>query len=636
MNDRNRPLEPEDHFGQLADWLELESIAERERLTLRRQRMSSANVESTGETLVDLVVEDHHAGVGGLFLLTLVKRNRNQILPWNRLRVGSPVMLSPMDDESADETWTGVVSERSNRSIQVAVDEWPDGQLWRLDLTPDEMTRRRQLAAMGAVVQARGRLAEMRRILLNQRAPVFRPVKELDLPSTLNPSQREAIQFALSAEDLAIIHGPPGTGKTTTVVQLIAQIVERDEQVLACAPSNTAVDNLLERLVALGIRAVRLGHPARVSASLRDHSLDALAANHPNMRVVRDLMRQAETMVRKASKYTRAKPARGVRQQARNEARALRFEARQLEDQAVRHILDRAQVVCATTTLDDELLGSRHFEWVIIDEACQSTEPGCWVPVLRAQRLVLAGDHCQLPPTVLSAQAAKEGFERSLMQRLVETYGNQTTRRLDVQYRMHEQIMQFSSQQFYDGELHADPSVRHHRLSDLPHVRVEGAMDDPVTFIDTAGTDWFEEQEPDGESRLNPSEGQVVLRKVDQLMAAGLGPHEIAVIAPYAAQVRWLRQRSPHAQLEIDTVDGFQGREKEAVVISMVRSNREGEIGFLGDRRRMNVALTRARRKLILVGDSATLGAHPFYRDLLEYIESIGAYHSAWEELGDS
>lgn len=632
MKQSLKPLEAEAHFGQLAAWLELESIAERQRLTQRRQRMASANAEASGETIVDLVIEDHQSGVGGLFLITLVKRRRDQLLPWNRLRVGSPVMLSAQDEDGED-SWTGVISERSSRSIQVAVEEWPDGNLWRIDLTPDEQTRRRQLAAMGTVLQARGRLGEMRRLLLHQRNPVFRVERPLELPETLNESQQEAIRFAYSAEDVAIIHGPPGTGKTTTVVELIKQIVERGEQVLACAPSNTAVDNLLERLVARGVRAVRLGHPARVSAALRDHSLDALVAGHPNLRVVRDLMREAENLVRKSSKYTRAKPPRGARQQARNEARALRLEARELESQAVRHILDRAEVVCATTTLDDELLGSRSFDWVVIDEACQSTEPGSWVPIVRAQRLVLAGDHCQLPPTILSEQAAREGFARSLLQRLVEAHGSTITRRLDVQYRMHEQIMRFSSREFYDDGLVAHESVRAHRLSDLPHVRPDEPMDEPVEFIDTAGTDWFEELEPDGESKFNPNEGQLVLRKVDQLLAAGMEASEIAVIAPYAAQVRWLRQRAPHPELEVDTVDGFQGREKEAVVISLVRSNREGEIGFLGDRRRMNVAITRARRKLILIGDSSTLGGHPFFSDLLEYIESIGAYRSAWNEL---
>jgi superfamily I DNA and/or RNA helicase len=620
-----------EHFQRLARWLEMESMAETQRLAERRQRMSVRDAELSGETLLDLVIDDHQTAVGGLFLLTLVKRNRTLPLPWHRLRVGSPVVLSAMD-EGADEALLGVVSQRDSVSVQVAVDEWPAGDRFRLDLSPDERTRKQQLIALGVVQQARGRLGELRKTLMGQRDPRWSRAQLADLSSTLNESQQAAIHLALTAEDIAIIHGPPGTGKTTTVVELIRQLAKRGEQVLACAPSNTAVDNLLERLVACGLRAVRLGHPARVAADLRNHSLDGLVQNHPDTRLVHKLMQQAETMYRKAARYTRAKPARNARAELRQAGRELKADARRLERQIVQQILNQADVICSTTTLDDDLLGDRQFPWVVIDEACQCTEPGCWVPLLRAQRVVLAGDHCQLPPTIVSPQAAQEGFGVSLLERTVQRYQHQVTRRLDTQYRMHERIMQFSSEQFYEGQLHAHDSVREHRLSQLTHVTVDATLDEPVAFIDTAGAGWEEEQEPDGESRLNPAEGQLVLRQVQRLIDAGLDPREIAVITPYAAQVRWLRQHLPQDGVEVDTVDGFQGREKEAVIISLVRSNNEGEIGFLADTRRMNVALTRARRKLLVIGDSATLAGHPFYRALLDYFESIGAYRSVWEE----
>ena len=619
------------HFEQLARWLEMESLAELQRLADRRQRITTRDVEAGGETLLDLVIDDHQTAVGGLFLLTLVKRNRTLQLPWHRLRVGSPVVLSSLD-EGSDQSLMGVVSQRDTGSIQVAVDEWPEGDRFRLDLSPDERTRRQQLAALGTVQQARGRLGELRKTLMGLREPRWGRELPVEIDPNLNASQQAAVRFSLAAEDIAVIHGPPGTGKTTTVAELIRQIAARDEQVLACAPSNTAVDNLLERLVAAGLRVVRLGHPARVAADLRDHTLDALVQNHPDTRLVRNLMQQAESLFRKASRYTRAKPARNARQELRQAARELKADARRLERQMVQQILNQADVVCSTTTLDDDLLGDRQFSWVVIDEACQCTEPGCWVPLLRAQRVVLAGDHFQLPPTIVSTQAAQEGFSVSLLERAVRHYQQHITRRLDVQYRMHHQIMQFSSLQFYDGQLQADETVREHRLSHLQHVTAEGILDEPVTFLDTAGAGWDEEQEPDGESRFNSAEAHLVLHKVQQLVDAGLDPREIAVIAPYAAQVRLLREQRPHDSVEVDTVDGFQGREKEAVVISLVRSNPDGEIGFLADTRRMNVALTRARRKLLIIGDSATLGGHEFYRHLLDYLESIGAYHSVWEE----
>ena len=621
----------EEHFQRLAAWIDLESVAETERLQERRQKQNGPDAEKSGETLLDLVITDEDSGLGGRYLLTLVKRNRTLQLPWNRLRVGSPVVMTPNDDVSGD-ACQAVVTSISRTSIQVAANEWPESERLRIDLSPDEITRKRVLNALKRAMNAHGRTKELRDILLGERDLSFKDEVDCHFTTELNESQQAAIRFALSASDVAIIHGPPGTGKTTTIVELICQAVARGQKVLACAPSNTAVDNLLEKLVAFRLKALRLGHPARVDVSLHDHTLDALVARHELTSLVRELRREAEGLFRQAGKFTRAKPAHGAKREMRQDAKRLKADARMLEQQAIDSIVDNADVVCATTTLDESLLGDRRFDLVVIDEACQSTEPGCWMPVLRADRLVLAGDHCQLPPTVLSKQAAKEGLEVSLLERLVGLYGDRITRRLGVQYRMHDQIMRFSSQQFYEDSLIAHESVAGHLLSDLDHVDEQLITIDPVTFIDSAGAGWDEELEPDGLSRRNVQEGELVIRKIAELQEAGLRGRDIAVIAPYAAQVRWLRQNSPDAQVEIDTVDGFQGREKEAVIISLVRSNAAGEIGFLSDARRMNVALTRARRKLIVIGDSATVGRHEFFASLLEYFESIGAYHTVWEE----
>jgi len=541
------------------------------------------------------------------------------------------VVLAPNDGEG--DSQHGVVSARRRDSIEVSVTHWPDAEHLRLDLAADEITRKRQARALQAIEESGGRTAALREVLLGANEPRFTERPTCDFSTTLNTSQQDAVRFALSADDLAIIHGPPGTGKTTTVVEFIVQAVEQGNRVLACAPSNTAVDNLLERLVNRGRKVVRVGHPARVSERLRSFTLDAQATGHEVMKIVRDMIREAEDLFRKVDRFTRARPAPGARQEMRREAKRLKADARLLEQQAVESVLDRADIVCATTTFNEELLGTRHFDIAVIDEACQSTEPGCWIPVLRSDRIVLAGDHCQLPPTVLSTIAAREGFTTSLLERLVDHYGEVVTRQLDIQYRMHADIMQFSSQQFYQDRLVADDSVSSHLLHDLPMVHASPLTSEPVTFIDTAGADWDEELEPDGESKRNPQEGALLLKKVRQLHATGLSLRDMAIIAPYAAQVRWLREQWDGEELEIDTVDGFQGREKEAILISCVRSNRNGEIGFLADTRRMNVALTRARRKLIMVGNSATLGGHEFYAALLAHFESLGAYHSVWEEI---
>jgi predicted DNA helicase len=267
-----------------------------------------------------------------------------------------------------------------------------------------------------------------------------------------------------------------------------------------------------------------------------------------------------------------------------------------------------------------------------MDEASQSVEPSAWIPLQYAARLVLAGDHCQLPPTVISLEAARGGFNISLMERLLANPKTDISRRLNIQYRMHQDIMNFSSDVFYECGLQADESVRYALLADLPQVTFSPLTGFPVHFIDTAGASFDEEQEEEGDSRFNPQEADLVVKKVNELLSYGLSAGQIAVISPYSAQVKYLREKIKLPELEIDSVDGFQGREKEAVIVSLVRSNREGEVGFLADTRRMNVALTRAKRKLIVIGDSATITSHAFYQRMVEYFESIGAYHSVWEE----
>ena len=626
------PHEIQKHFDHLVQCIEWESEAEAKRLVERRKRKRPGNEERSGETIIDLVINDSEPSLGGRFLVTLAKRNQTLALPWNRLRVGTPVVLSAENEDSGERT--GVVSSRSTHQIQVAINDWIDGSTFRIDRSPDEITRKRQLAAISRVLQAGGRNAQLRDVMFGKREPAFSKKEMLSFETQLNESQQEAVRFALSARDLAIIHGPPGTGKTTTVAELIRQAVSKNQRVLAAGPSNTSVDNLLVRLAAMKLNVVRIGHPARVAKELQANTLDALVEQHENMTIAKDMLREAEQIFRQIDRHTRSRPPRGAKQAMRAEAKQLQSHARHLERQAIEHVLDRADVICLTTTGDDDLLRDRFFDLVVVDEACQSTEPGCWIPLLRADRIVLAGDHCQLPPTVLATESIEAGFNVSLMQRLIEHYGETVTRQLDVQYRMHDKIMRFSSEQFYDDTLVAHKSVAEHSLNDLPDF--EDAVfptGEPAQFFDTAGAGWEEELEPEGLSKRNPEEADLILKKAETLVQAGLKPKEIAVIAPYAAQVRLLRDQCNIPGLEIDTVDGFQGREKEAVLISMVRSNRDGELGFLADSRRMNVALTRAKRQLLVVGDSATLSNDPFFVKMLDYFERIGGYHTVWEEM---
>lgn len=617
------------YFDQLEKWLQMEGEAERQRLQDRMQKRRSGNPERSGETLVNLRVTDHKIGLGGRVLIEFAKP-AGEPLPMNRLKVGSPVLLSNEGDLGAGGL-PGVVSRRTSDALQIAAEKIPDGKRFRVDLSPDERTRLRQLQGMARARMLTGAPARLRDTLIGLQEARFDAAPQVEFATRLNPPQQEAVRFALSARDVAIIHGPPGTGKTTTLAEVIEQAVVAGDKVLACAPSNTAVDNLLERLVTRLDSVLRVGHPARVFEALRGHTLDELVEADESQHVIRDMYREAESLMRKASRDSRGRDAHRHRRECYAEAKTLRQHARQLERHVVQQVLSSANVVCTTMTIDDDLLGERRFDLVVIDEACQSTEPALWQAMLRADRIVVAGDHCQLPPTVLSSEAAKQGFQVSPMERLIGQSGDGCYRRLTVQYRMHDAIMRFASDRFYGGELIADESVKRRRLNDLPALAACDGDFPTLEYWDTAGAEWREEFEPDGESKRNPQEATWVAGQVKQLLDAGLEPSQIAVIAPYAAQVRLLRNRLRIPGLEIDTVDGFQGREKEAVIITLVRSNPSGEIGFLADTRRTNVALTRARRALRIIGDSSTLGGHPFYSQLIDYFQEQQAYRTVWE-----
>ncbi len=644
-------ISPTEYFGNLSLLLDLEAEAEKQEALRERTKLSPKEAEATGNSIINLVIREEGYGLGGRFLLGLGKRNETLSLPWTRLGVGSPVILSEEGTSNEESGWRGIVSAIRRDAIQIALNQFveteSDRPTFRLDRSPDEISRFRQKQAMEAARSAvSSRLEVLRDVLIGNVGAVFEKVEPIQVfNKNLNPSQIEAVQFALSAEDVAIIHGPPGTGKTTTLVELIRQITRRGETVLAVASSNLAVDNLLERLIDANENAIRLGHPARVTPALREHTLDLLVQNHPDVKIADKLTRDAYALRDQSVKWTRAKPERGAKQSMREEAKDMLREARQIEDQITEMILGKARVVCATVTgLDRERLGEKTFDWCIMDEASQTTEPAAWIPLQFAKRIVFAGDHQQLPPTVLSPEAIRGGFNISLMERLLEN--NAPRKMLNVQYRMHQDIMSFSSEIFYDGNLQADEAVRTALLSDVPQVTSSPLTSTPITFIDTAGASYDEEPEPDGESRMNPLEAELVIKKVNILLESGVKANQIAVISPYSAQVKLLRELiNTYAKggvlaavdgglsnLEIDSVDGFQGREKEVVIVSLVRSNREGEVGFLADTRRMNVALTRARRKLIVIGDSATITNHPFYEKMVKHFESVGAYHSVWEE----
>lgn len=632
-----------DPLDLLLDLLALEHDEAVARARAEREGLSLRELEAKGVVVSHLRATDEALGLGGRILVTL---ERPQQAPWlTPFQNGDLVELLPERPGAADATApvTAVVNRATPRQLQLAFDRAPppfvsDAPL-RLERVPNDVTFERARAAVQRWKAIdRGPLLARKEVLLGQRPARFLPREADSLRTThLNPEQLEAVQRALSAEDLFLVHGPPGTGKSTVLAELADAAVARGERLLVTAASNAAVDHLLELCLERGLRAIRVGHPARVATHLQAHTLDLVVEEHPDRVLARELFDEAFELLG----YARRQRTRGrSRERFANarassaEAKRLFGEARALERKAVRAILDRAQVVCATlASLDGSVLANESFDCALLDEATQAIEPLSLIAFHRAPRVILAGDHRQLPPTVLSPEAAKRGLSKSLFERVLENHGDAIRKMLEEQYRMNEAIMRFPSRELYDDKLRAFPGAARRTLTELlPDAPAELVV--PLQFLDTAGKGFEEEREEGSGSFRNRGEAEALIRWARRLVDAGLEPQNLAVIAPYSAQATLLRELCVDAGLaatEVDTIDAFQGREKEAVLLSLTRSNGEGAVGFLSDIRRMNVALTRAKRHLFAVGDSATLAAHPFYARFIEHAQATGAYRSAWE-----
>lgn len=520
------------------------------------------------------------------------------------------------------------------------VPDWIQDGMLGIDVMFDEMSYREMEFTLKEVIKAdENRVAFLKGILLGSEKAntLHRPINFQNL-NILNPSQQQALQKIADAEDVAFIHGPPGTGKTTTIVQAIRHTIQEEKQVLVCAPSNAAIDLLVEKLTEQGLYVIRIGHPARVTEQTLSKTLDARIAAHPNYQELRSLRKKMEQLRSMASKYKRnfGYHEREQRKHLLQESKALKCDADTLEFYIVNDLLQKAQAICCTLVGSSHpTLRGRKFKTVFIDEAGQALEPACWIPLLRAHRAIFAGDHQQLPPTIKSIEAARQGLAKTLFEKGIQ-HQSQTASMLEVQYRMHQSIMKFSSQYFYADKLIAHESVRSALLR---------PSQSPVEFIDTAGCGYTEKQDPESLSRLNEEEAELLIRLIEILIEeigtdAWLDEQiTMGIITPYSAQVDYLHKLAEasailepiHRLVTINTVDAFQGQERDVIAISFVRSNEKSEVGFLSDIRRTNVAMTRARKKLIMVGDSATLGAHNFYLDLIDYVQKEGFYKSAFE-----
>lgn len=487
----------------------------------------------------------------------------------------------------------------------------------------DDTSYKTMFAALREVAEAKGnRTARLREVLLGKAPALRRETGPVRFP-WLNVSQEKAVNQVLCAKEVAVVHGPPGTGKTTTLVEAVYETLHRENQVMVSAQSNTAVDWIAEKLVDRGIPVLRIGNPTRVNDKMLAFTYERRFEAHsdyPELWQIRKTIREMTGRLRKSGREDR--------ERLHNQLTKLRVRATGLEIRIDTELFTEARVIaCTLVGAASRVLERKRFSSLFIDEAAQAIEAACWIAISRADRVILAGDYCQLPPTIKCIEAARGGLGRTLLEKVV-LHKPETVSLLKIQYRMHEDIMRFPSRWFYHDELEAAPEVKYRGILDF---------DTPVSWIDTSELDLQEKAVAEGTGRLNTGEAELLVRELKNYMER-IGIRRIleehidfGVISPYRAQVHYLRHllkkepffRPCRRLITVHTVDGFQGQERDVIMISLVRANEKGQIGFLRDLRRMNVAITRARMKLLILGEAVTLTRHPFYRELYEYIGGL-------------
>jgi len=643
-------------LGKYIKWfkrlIEKEKEAEIEVMKKEIKTLPGKEREKLGRAILNLKGKI----VGREFAFKIVKYGREKEIQ-TEISVGDLVLISKGNPLRSN--LVGVVTEKGKRYLCVALENVP---IWalndiRIDLFANDVTFKRQIENLKSLTESG------RRALFYSLGKLF-PIPSKKIPfspidKSLNFSQKLAVSFALGTKDFFLIQGPFGTGKTRTLVEIILQLVKRGEKVLACAESNVGVDNLVEKLMKKA-KVVRLGHPSRVAKNLIESTLFYQVENSKNYQKVKRLREKIEELVAFRDQFLKPTPQRkrGLEDekilrlaQAKRTKRGIKIEdiesmaewikiqnqitkiikeISKIEEKIAKKILEEAEVVlCTNSSAALEFLKDFEFDAAVIDEATQATIPSILIPICKAKKFILAGDHKQLPPTVLSEKAKQ--LSETLFEKLIQKYPEKSVL-LNVQYRMNEILMEFPNREFYDGKLKTDESVKNITLKDFKIKTPNFGNfwdkilnpENVICFLDTSKSEEkFEKTRTGSTSKENPFEVEIIKLILDKMLKIGIKKEWIGVITPYDDQLDLLR-KSLKDLVEINTVDGFQGREKEIILISFVRSSKDKILGFLADLRRLNTAITRAKRKLICVGDSETLSSHPVYARFIEFIKENG------------
>lgn len=631
------------HFENMIQALQAEMEHEKKNFENIIQHMPMPERVANGLCWYPIQIEETGYGLGDYPFLS-ISIDKSKLVP-HQFKSGSMIRFFQQVDGnislSSVDASVAYVSQNQCKIVLESDDfpEWMYSGKLGIILDYDQKSYQEMILALHQIQKEKDTPAALLREVLEGKKSSQSQLKTFTpINISLNPSQINAIQAILDQPLITVLHGPPGTGKTTTLVEAIYQKVKLKEKILVAAPSNNAVDLIVEKLSNLNVKVLRIGHLSRINQEVVSHTLEYKIEKSSKIQTIKKLRKEADNYRKMAMKYKRnfGKEEREQRRLLLNEAKAIGWQIKQIEDYMIQSFVSQADVICTT------LVGSAHsylkniiFDTVFIDETSQALEPATWIPILKSKSVVLAGDPFQLPPTVKSDKAMQLGLAKTLLDRAFELKENVFL--IDTQYRMHPSIMAFSNLYFYQNQLKSGENVLNHYFEDF------NLFQSPLVFIDTAGCAFDEIINPQSKSIYNPEEANFILQILDKIyyeLTQNEQNPEIAVISPYKQQTIYLNeldfetnQLILNQNLQIHTIDSFQGQEKDIILISLVRSNTENTIGFLSDYRRMNVALTRARKLLVVVGDSSIIGNDPFYKKFIDYTQENGFYHSAYEYM---